>query len=409
MSQRFLGRRRLARRALLLASTVLALGLFAGSASADNPPPIPAGADWKTTVNFYRAMAGLPPLIAHADEAAWSDGGFKHSRYMVENYPNATTHEENPGLPWYSSEGDAAGRNGNIHVRWATPTVNCAPRLSVESWIEGPFHASAIVDPLLQKSGFGTYVNGALTHCGATLDVWRGRTGAAAGPIKFPGPGMTTPVLTYKGGEFPDPLVSCGFGATYQNPSGPAILLMFTTTPPAGASATLKDNGSFVNACVRDEFSRSELAFRHVVYVMPQFPLVSGHAYAVDIAIGATHYAWTFFACAAGQNGGSCDVPTAVAVRTATAARTRAGVFVRWRTASEGQTLGFNVYRSRNGKLVRLNRTLIPSVFGGTTTGQAYSWLDRNAPQAAGSLTYRLQSVSLDGTRRWIGTAALGS
>jgi hypothetical protein len=390
---------------LLLVTAALALVLFATTALADTPPPISAGADWKTTVNFYRAMAGLPPLIAHAEEADWSLGGFNHSRYMVEK--NQITHEENSALPWYSPEGDAAGRNGNIHVRFATPgPVNCAQRLSVESWIEGPFHASGIVDPLLQKSGFGTYLNGAQTHCGATLDVLRGRSGGAAGPIKFPGPGMTTPVLSYKGGEFPDPLLSCGFGATFQNPSGPAILLMFTATPPATATATLKDNGTFVNACVRDEFSRSELAFRHVVYVMPQFPLVSGYAYAVDIAVGATHYAWTFFACAAGQTGGSCNVPTAVAVRTASAVRTRAGVFVRWRTASEGQTLGFNVYRVWRGKLVKLNRALIPSVFGGTVTGHAYSWLDGRAPWGSTTLAYRLQAVGFDGTRRWVGRAS---
>jgi hypothetical protein len=52
---------------------------------------------------------------------------------------------------------------------------------------------------------------------------------------------------------------------------------------------------------------------------------------------------------------------------------------------------------------VKLNRTLIPSVFGGRATGHAYSWLDRSAPR--GAVKYRLQSVSLTGTRSWIGTA----
>jgi hypothetical protein len=392
--------RGLRRAALLSVTAALALVLYATPASADNPPPIPASANWQTTVNFYRAMAGLAGV---GENAVWSDGDFKHSRYMAET--DDVQHAENPASPWYTPEGNLAAQNGNIYWGFGSPAVSCLERKSVEFWMAGPFHAVAIVDPKLQTSGFGTYisqVNNPGTRCGATLDVLRGRTGAAAGPIKFPGPGMTTPVLSYPGFESPDPLLGCGFGA----PSGPAIVLMLTATPPSAATATLKDNGTTVNACVRDEFSRGELAFRHAIYVMPQFPLVSAHAYAVDITVGATHYAWTFFACEAGQTGGSCNVPTAVAVRTASAVRTRAGVFVRWRTASESQTLGFNVYRVRQGKLVKLNRALIASVFGGTARGHAYSWLDRTAPRATRTLAYRLQAVGLDGTRRWVGRAS---
>jgi hypothetical protein len=81
-------------------------------------------------------------------------------------------------------------------------------------------------------------------------------------------------------------------------------------------------------------------------------------------------------------------------------------VLVRWRTASEAQTLGFNVYRVRQGKLVKLNRALIPSVFGGTVTGHPYSWLDRRAPRGSTMLAYRLQAVGLDGTRRWVARAS---
>jgi hypothetical protein len=375
--------------------------LFVAPAQGDNPPPILASADWLTTVNYYRAMAVLGTV---SENTTWSDGDQKHAIYMAEN--REFDHDETFGNTWYTPEGNAAAATSNVAGFWVSPgPINCPDRTMIEFWIAGPFHLTGIIDPKLQTTGWGKYisqVNFPNQTCAAALDVINGRTGAAAGPIKFPGPGMTTPVLTYKGAEFPDPLLSCGFGATFQNPSGPAIVLMFTAAPPTTATGTLTDNGTPVNGCVRDEFSRSELSFRHVVYLMPQFPLVSSHAYAVDIAIGGTHYTWTFFACEAGLTGGSCNVPTAVVVRTATALRTRAGVFVRWRSASEGQTLGFNVYRSRNGKLVRLNRSLIPSVFGGTSTGQAYSWLDRRAPRASSGMQYRIESVGFDGTRTWV-------
>jgi CHRD domain len=99
--------------------------------------------------------------------------------------------------------------------------------------------------------------------------------------------------------------------------------------------------------------------------------------------------------------------PTAVQLRSAIASRTSRGVLVRWRTATETQTLGFNVYRLQRGrlyrqqlgKLVKLNRTLIRSL-GGAARGHAYSLLDRNAP--SGRVTYQLQAVGRDGTRSWL-------
>jgi hypothetical protein len=45
----------------------------------------------------------------------------------------------------------------------------------------------------------------------------------------------------------------------------------------------------------------------------------------------------------------------------------------------ECDLLGFNLYRQQHRKLVKLNRALISSVFSGTPTGHAYSWLDRSA------------------------------
>lgn len=381
------------RTALLLVTAALALVLFATTASADTPTPIPANANWQTTVNFYRAMAGLPGV---AENAAWSTGGFNHSRYMAEN--NVITHFEDPNAPWYTADGDLAGQNGNIALFSGNPSVSCPERKSVELWMAGPFHAIGILDPRLATSGFGTYTIGANTRCGATLDVLRGLTGPApTSPVFFPGQGTTTPLLSYTGGESPDPLASC---PGYSTPTGSPILLQLPALPGAW-TVTLTDNNVVVENCSFN--NDAVLTTRNAIAIMPRNPLVSGHTYRVDVQIGATHYVWSFFACAAGATGGSCNVSTAVALRTASATRTRAGVLVRWRTASETQTLGFNVYRLQHGTLVKLNRALIPSVFGGTAMGHAYSWLDRRAPRGSTTLRYRLQAVSLDGTRKWVG------
>jgi hypothetical protein len=78
---------------------------------------------------------------------------------------------------------------------------------------------------------------------------------------------------------------------------------------------------------------------------------------------------------------------SAITLRSLTASRSTAGVMVRWRTASEADTLGFNVYRQGNGP-------------------GAYSFVDRLAPKRSAT-RYWVQAVNLDGSRSWYGPARL--
>jgi hypothetical protein len=86
------------------------------------------------------------------------------------------------------------------------------------------------------------------------------------------------------------------------------------------------------------------------------------------------------------------------------AARSHRGVVVRWRTGTEVDTLGFNVYRQRGGRRVRLNRRLIPALGSshGGVRGGLYSFVDRQAPKRQ-SLRYWLQDVDTSGHRTWHG------
>jgi len=92
--------------------------------------------------------------------------------------------------------------------------------------------------------------------------------------------------------------------------------------------------------------------------------------------------------------------PSAVAFRSASATRTKAAVVVRWKTAAEVDTLGFNVYRLVNGKRVAANKHLI------LAHGGAYSFVDRKAPTAR-SLRYRIEAVHADGSRTLFGPLAV--
>jgi hypothetical protein len=95
--------------------------------------------------------------------------------------------------------------------------------------------------------------------------------------------------------------------------------------------------------------------------------------------------------------------PTAVTLLApSSATRTARGVLLRWRTVSDTGGLGFNVYREVAGIRVKVNQTLLPSVFWGTPHGRAYSFVDRTAPRFGG-LRYWIQDVSLNGARAWHG------
>jgi len=90
----------------------------------------------------------------------------------------------------------------------------------------------------------------------------------------------------------------------------------------------------------------------------------------------------------------------AVTVYSLSAHRAGKGVLVRWRTGTEVETLGFNIFRQVRGKRVKLNRHLLPA--RGSITGASYSYVDRRAP-TRGALRYWLQVVDIDGSRTWRG------
>jgi hypothetical protein len=76
------------------------------------------------------------------------------------------------------------------------------------------------------------------------------------------------------------------------------------------------------------------------------------------------------------------------------------GVLVRWRTGTEANELGFNVFRQQGTRRVRVNRRLLPAL--GAVAGSSYSYRDRHAPQRR-ALRYWLQDVSTSGARTWHG------
>jgi subtilisin-like proprotein convertase family protein len=99
--------------------------------------------------------------------------------------------------------------------------------------------------------------------------------------------------------------------------------------------------------------------------------------------------------------------PTAVVAKDFGARLVSGTVALSWRTASELELAGFNLYRSSPaGKTVRLNKGLIEASHPGTARGATYRFTDRSVrPHAA--YTYRLELVQLNGARVFGGAVTL--
>jgi hypothetical protein len=92
--------------------------------------------------------------------------------------------------------------------------------------------------------------------------------------------------------------------------------------------------------------------------------------------------------------------PLAVTVASLSARSAAQGVLLRWRTGTEVDLLGFQVYRSRGHSWRRITHSLIAAK--GSVSGASYRVLDRTARRGL-SYRYRIKAVNRDGTTSWFG------
>jgi hypothetical protein len=91
-------------------------------------------------------------------------------------------------------------------------------------------------------------------------------------------------------------------------------------------------------------------------------------------------------------------VPTAVKLASFTAADYLDHVLLTWETATEVDTIGFNVQRGReeHGPYGQVNATMIPSKQPGSVLGATYVYTDTTVGE--GAYWYRLEVVRTSGT-----------
>jgi hypothetical protein len=274
--------------AVLAVSGVLALPSDQVRATDARPVPVPADASWLTLVNYYRAMAGLGPVV---ENPIWSQGARLHSCYML---LNGISHDEVPGQPGYSVEGRSAGLSSNVAT---TSVVNSTARRHVELWMTGPFHAIGILRHNLVQSAYGQCDRADTSpfRSGATLDILRGLEPGRprpAWPILFPGDGTTTNLQRFET-EQPNPLTFCGW------PDGgglPVLAMMPESFAWAVGSITGPDGP--LQACTLHPGNTSGLASQilageNAVVVMARRALAPGR-YTVAVTTSARSVSWSF-------------------------------------------------------------------------------------------------------------------
>jgi hypothetical protein len=92
------------------------------------------------------------------------------------------------------------------------------------------------------------------------------------------------------------------------------------------------------------------------------------------------------------------EQPTAIELSFLTATPANRAIVVAWKTESEINNAGFNVYRaeSKNGEYTKLNTSLI-STKGSSTQGASYEFIDNNV-QNRKTYYYKLEDIDLNGT-----------
>lgn len=263
------------------------------------PPRLPD--NWLDYVNYFRFMAGLPAVTANSD---WGRGNELHGRYSVKN--DELNHYEDPANAWYTAEGHQAAQSSNL---MGSDSPDADFRVSIDAWMQAPFHAIGILDPQLHQAGYGEYseADGRELQFASGLDVLRGLGPLPSGvsfPILWPGPGAVVN-LTDHWGEWPSPLTSC---PGYDVPSGLPLLVQIGTgdQKPHVTAHSLTRNGGNLEHCVFDETNythpdpgsqsvgRSILDSRDAIVLIPRQPLSPGATYDVSLTVNGRAYRWSF-------------------------------------------------------------------------------------------------------------------
>lgn len=324
---------------------------IAGTAGAQQPvtktsPGVPSdfASSAKARVNYYRAMAKLPPIV---DDPAISAGAYNHARYLVKNgiaggdivldgqqlrihTPQDAFRWEVKGKPFYTDDGASAGRNAVI---LAAREINLSGAEFVDRLMTMPFSGLIPMVPQFSLAGLGAYcdpgqcaiviagrfaleksVRIALYDGPPSDRLWNPslgliplETGRLRAPVEFPPDGAKVNLQLYAGDDYPDPLASC---PGYKAPTGiPISIQLGQGYGPDGSlevsSHLVSRDGVEIETCLitaasyvgrnaeQTEVVKVALARGGAAMILPHEPLAPG-SYKVALEEAGKLYEWGF-------------------------------------------------------------------------------------------------------------------
>jgi hypothetical protein len=129
------------------------------------PIPKPDPNNWLENVNYFRSIAGVMPVT---ENATLNNNCWEHARYIAEN--NHLTHDQNPGLPYASPNGQICAQKGNAWLGGEFFQPYWEVHHSIEGWMGSVGHRAWLLYPTTPTFGYGFYT-ASNNRAGAALDV----------------------------------------------------------------------------------------------------------------------------------------------------------------------------------------------------------------------------------------------
>jgi hypothetical protein len=331
---------------LVLAALTLARPVGAQSpqitTSLGVPPDFAASANAR--VNYYRAMANLPPIV---DDPTISAGALNHARYLVKNgiaggdivlgqpdlhfqMPQDSFRWEVKGKPYYTDSGASSGRDAVIV---SAPQINLSGAEFVDRLMTMPLSGLIPMVPQFTIVGVGAYcdpgqcaivipgryalakpIRIALYDGPASDRMWNPslgliplETGRLRTPVEFPPDGATVNFQSFAGVDYPDPLSAC---PGYKAPTGaPISIQLGEGYGPEGSlevsAAVVSRDGAELDTCLitaasyvgsnteQTENGKARLERFGAAVILPREPLAPG-TYKVALKESDKLYRWSF-------------------------------------------------------------------------------------------------------------------
>lgn len=326
---------------ILLGFAAVLLAIQAGAQQTASPD---FAASARARVNYYRAMAKLPPIV---EDGAISAGALNHARYLVKNgiaggdivldksqirmaTPQDAFRWEEKNRPFYTDSGASAGRDAVVIT---TQEISISGAEFIDRLMTMPFRGLTLIVPQFSVAGLGAYcdpgecaivipyrfaleksVRIALYEGPSSDRMWNPslgliplETGRLRSPVEFPPNGANVNLQSYAGDDYPDPLTAC---PGYKAPTGaPISLQLGQGYGPYGSlevsSNTVTRDDVPIDTCLitassyvgRDaqqtEIGKAGLARFGAAVLLPRDPLAPGH-YKVALTEADTLYQWSF-------------------------------------------------------------------------------------------------------------------